>query len=195
MHVGVLALQGGFAAHAEKMRELGVSVVEVRRAEQLADIDGLILPGGESGALLRLLAPWQGLSHLAAFAATGRPIFGTCAGLILLAAKVEPQQDSLGLLDITATRNAYGRQIDSAIASGVFSAPDEASAREVECVFIRAPKISRVGEAVDVLVHCQGEPVMVQQGALMAATFHPELSVGYSLHQHFLQQVRRTATA
>lgn len=188
MQIGVLALQGGFDAHIRRFQELGVKAYQIKTASALCEVDALVLPGGESGALLRLMAPWDGLMHLRAFACQGKPILGTCAGLILLAKAVSPRQDSLGLLDVTVERNAYGRQIDSFIGAGSFQLGN--TMQELECVFIRAPRIIQVGQGVNVLAHCQGNPVMVQQGMILAASFHPELSGSLSVHQYFTQMVK-----
>lgn len=182
--VGVLALQGDFAAHARILRGLGTDVREVR---SLADLDGLralVLPGGESTALLRLMegAPW--LDALRAFHAGGGALFGTCAGAILLARDVRPSQPSLGLLDAAIARNAYGRQAES------FEAELEAPAFDepVRGVFIRAPRLEATGPAVEVLARLKGEPVFVRQGRVFAATFHPEMATDDRLHRHFLAQ-------
>lgn len=186
MKVGVLALQGGFAAHQGHLEQLGIEHCQVRKPEQLVGLSGLIIPGGESSTLLKLMAPFDWLSALRAFAAEGKVIFGTCAGMILLAEKVLPSQASLGLIDIDVERNAYGRQNESFIADS-----DELSAclegTKTELVFIRAPKIVRCGKEVQVLVTYQCQPVMVQQGNIIAASFHPELSKDVSLHRYIAQ--------
>jgi 5'-phosphate synthase pdxT subunit len=183
MTIGVLALQGDFDAHRKRLEELGAEVVLVKKPEQLDEIDGLVIPGGESSTFLKLLGD-AGLEKLKQFVRL-KPTFGTCAGAILLAKEVEnPQQTGLGAIDITVRRNAYGRQIDSSIRKGIFR--DSAA----EMVFIRAPKISRVGPNVEVLATEGGDPVMVRQGNIMAATFHPELSSDKSIHQAFLELAR-----
>jgi pyridoxal 5'-phosphate synthase pdxT subunit len=190
--VGVLALQGDFDAHRRRLLELGAQVVLVRKAEQLDEIDALIIPGGESTAFLKLLGD-DFLTRLRNFVRL-RPTLGTCAGAILLATDVQnPPQTCLGVLDITVMRNAYGRQLDSSIRT----ADTQLAGGPMEAVFIRAPKIARVGSAVEVLAHIgdSGEPVLVRQGNVMAATFHPELSPDPRVHQAFLNMVRKSSGA
>lgn len=182
MTIGVLALQGDFDAHRRRLEELGAEVVLVRKPEQLDEIDGLVIPGGESSTLLKLLGE-AGFEKLKGFVRT-RPSFGTCAGAILLANEVEnPQQPSLGALDITVRRNAYGRQVDSSIREGRFENSP------IEMVFIRAPKIERVGKDVQVIATEHDDPVLVRQGNTLAATFHPELSNDRRVHKLFLDLV------
>jgi 5'-phosphate synthase pdxT subunit len=188
--IGVLALQGDFDAHRRRLEELGAQVLMVKKPEQLDQIDGLIIPGGESSTLLKLLGE-AGFEKLKQFVKS-KPSFGTCAGAILLAAQVEnPPQPSLGALDITIRRNAYGRQLDSSIREGQFQN------HPTEMVFIRAPKIERIGKGVEVLAtesdQTDGnkkDPVLVRQGRTLAATFHPELSDDRSIHQYFLEMIR-----
>jgi len=182
MKVGVLAVQGDFDAHRKRLEELGAEVVLVRKPEQLDEIAGLVLPGGESGAILRILGE-RGVEKLKQFV-RGKPAFGTCAGAILLAKEItNPEQPGLGALDIRIRRNAYGRQIDSSIREGrLGSAP-------LEMVFIRAPKIERVGPGLEVLATEGKDPVAVRQGKTMAATFHPELSDDTRMHQEFLKLI------
>ena len=184
--VGVLALQGDFDAHRRRLEELGARVVLVKKPEQLSQIDGLVIPGGESSTFLKLLGE-AGFERLKDFVRL-KPSFGTCAGAILLAKEVEnPRQSGLGAIDIGIRRNAYGRQIDSSIREGFFrGAP-------IEMVFIRAPKIERVGPGVEVLATAGKDPVVVQQGKTMAATFHPELSGDSRIHRAFLDLVRNGA--
>jgi 5'-phosphate synthase pdxT subunit len=186
MKIGVLALQGDFDAHRLRLQELGAEVVLVKKPEQLDEIDGLVIPGGESSTFLKLLGP-DGFQNLKDFVLT-KPTFGTCAGAILLAKEVEnPPQSGLGAIDIAIRRNAYGRQIDSSIREGLFRGSP------LEMVFIRAPKIERLGPGVEVLA-TQGkdnEPVAVRQGSAMAATFHPELSSDPSIHQAFLELLHK----
>jgi 5'-phosphate synthase pdxT subunit len=179
MTIGVLALQGDFDAHRRRLEELGAKVVLVKKPEQLDAIDGLVIPGGESGTFLKLLGE-EGFAKLKGFV-HAKPTFGTCAGAILLATEVEnPKQAGLGALDIRIRRNAYGRQIDSSIREGrLGDAP-------LEMVFIRAPKIERVGPNVEVIATESSDPVAVRQGKVMAATFHPELSDDTRVHQAFL---------
>ena len=186
MKVGVLALQGDFDAHRKRLEELGAEVVLVRRPEQLDEVDALVIPGGESGTFLKLLGE-QGLEKLKEFV-RAKPTFGTCAGAILLANQVEnPHQPGLGALDITIRRNAYGRQLDSSIRR----AETTLGGDPLEMVFIRAPKIERVGRAVEVLAREGNDPVLVRQGNVMAATFHPELSEDKRVHAAFLELVRK----
>jgi pyridoxal 5'-phosphate synthase pdxT subunit len=182
MKIGVLALQGDFDAHRRRLEELGADVVLVKKPEQLDAIDGLVIPGGESGTFLKLLGE-DGFAKLKDFV-RAKPTFGTCAGAILLATEVEnPQQKGLGALNIRIRRNAYGRQIDSSIRQGLLGSS------AIEMVFIRAPKIEHVGEGVEVLATEGKDPVAVRQGNTMAATFHPELSEDPRVHQAFLDLV------
>jgi pyridoxal 5'-phosphate synthase pdxT subunit len=189
--VGVLALQGDFDAHRRRLENLGAKVILVRKPEQLEEIDGLIIPGGESGTFLKLLGE-KGFEKLKDFV-RAKPTFGTCAGAILLATEVEnPKQAGLGAIDITIRRNAYGRQIDSSIREGKFLQFNGNNQEElpIEMVFIRAPKIERVGPSVEVIATEGKDAVAVKQGRIMAATFHPELSENMCIHQAFLDLVR-----
>jgi len=182
MKIGVLALQGDFDAHRKRLEELGAEVVLVKKPEQFDEIDALVIPGGESGTFLKLLGK-AGFEKLKQFVRV-KPTFGTCAGAILLANEVEnPKQSGLGALDIRIRRNAYGRQIDSSIREGRLGNDP------LEMVFIRAPKIERVGPGVEVIATEGGYPVAVRQGRVMAATFHPELSDDARVHQSFLDLV------
>ena len=184
--IGVLAIQGDYAAHAEALAEAGAEPVEVRKPDQLADLDGLILPGGESTTVLRFLDRLSFFDQLGEFCAA-KPVFGTCAGAILLAREVlNPPQRSLGLLDATVERNAYGRQIDSTI----LTAPTELPGGPLEMVFIRAPRLVEAGPAVKILARRDDSPVMVRQGNILAATFHPELSTDRRVHQLFVDMVQ-----
>ena len=172
MRVGVLAIQGDYEAHKARLEQLGAEVTLVRKPEQLDGIDGIVIPGGESSTFLNFLAERGFLEKLRDFVST-KPTFGTCAGAILLATAVEnPPQRSLHALDIRIRRNAYGRQIDSSIRESESKLGD----KPLEMVFIRAPKIMSTGQAVEVLATANGDPVLVRQGKIMAATFHPELS-------------------
>ena len=181
-NIGVLALQGDFDAHRRRLEELGAEVVLVKKPEQLDQIAGLVIPGGESSTFLKLLGD-AGFTRLKDFVRV-KPTFGTCAGAILLAKEVEnPKQPGVGALDITVRRNAYGRQIDSSIREGRFLN------EPVEMVFIRAPKIERIGEGVEVVATEGCDPVMVRKGKTLAATFHPELSEDTRIHQYFLDLV------
>ena len=187
MKIGVLALQGDFDAHRKRLEELGAEVVLVKKPEQLDEIDGLVIPGGESGTFLKLLGE-AGFEKLKQFVRV-KPTFGTCAGAILLANEVEnPKQSGLGALDIRIRRNAYGRQIDSSIREG------RLGKEPIEMVFIRAPKIERVGPGVEVIATEGNDPVAVRQGRVMAATFHPELSEDTRVHRAFLDLVSNGRT-
>ena len=182
MKVGVLALQGDFDAHRKRLEELGATVVLIKKPEQLDTIDGLVIPGGESSTFLKLLGE-EGLQKLKEFVLV-KPTLGTCAGAILLAKEIEnPKQTGLGAIDISVRRNAYGRQIDSSIRQGLFRGSP------IEMVFIRAPKIDRLGPRVEVLATEGNDPVFVRQGKALAATFHPELTGDSRIHQEFLKLV------
>ena len=186
MNIGVLAIQGDYEAHKARLQELGANVTLVRKPEQLDGLDAIVIPGGESSTFLNFLEERGFLEKLRSFVST-RPAFGTCAGAILLAKEVEnPPQKSLGLLDIRIRRNAYGRQIDSSIRE----AATKLGGGPLEMVFIRAPKIVSTGSSVEVLASENGDPVLVRQGKIMAATFHPELSTDTRVHQEFLRLVR-----
>ncbi len=177
---GVLALQGDFAAHSAAFRDLGVPVREVRRVAELEGLSGLVIPGGESTTLLNLMndEPWFDALHR--LHESGAVLAGTCAGAILLSREVRPRQPSLGLLDAVIERNAFGRQVDSFEAQ-VDTAPDLGGS--MEAVFIRAPRFVALFPEVKVLGRYRGEPVLVQQGRVIAATFHPELTRSRALHR------------
>jgi 5'-phosphate synthase pdxT subunit len=186
MTIGVLAIQGDYEAHKARLEQLGAQVTLVRKPEQLDAIDGIVIPGGESSTFLNFLAERGFLQKLRDFVST-KPTFGTCAGAILLAKQVEnPPQQSLEALDIRIRRNAYGRQIDSSIRQAQTKLGD----KPLEMVFIRAPKIVNTGKGVEVLATHGGDPVLVRQGKIMAATFHPELSEDTRVHQEFVKMVR-----
>ncbi len=188
--IGVLALQGDFDAHRKTLDSIGVRTVLVRKPEELEGIDGLVIPGGESSTFLKFLEREGFLEKLRQFVGE-KPAFGTCAGAILLAKKVtNPAQESLGALNMTVQRNAYGRQIDSSI----MTIPTKLGGEPLEMVFIRAPRIEEVGRDVEVLAEREGHPVWVRQGQIMAATFHPELSSDTRVHEMFLNLVRRATT-
>lgn len=191
LRIGVLAIQGDFDAHAAALYEAGAEPVLVRKPEELATVEGLIIPGGESTTFLKFLERDGFLRALEDFVRS-KPTFGTCAGCILLAKEVtHPTQQSLGVLDITVERNAYGRQIDSVIEW----APTTLEGGPMELVYIRAPRIVKNSPSVQVLAEREGFPVLVEQDHLMAATFHPELSADRRVHQRFVALVRsRTAT-
>ncbi|MGH9405526.1 MAG: pyridoxal 5'-phosphate synthase glutaminase subunit PdxT [Terriglobia bacterium] len=184
---GILAIQGDFATHAAMLDRIGAPYRLVKHAAEMDSVTGLILPGGESTTMLKFLAA-EGMGEaIRAFASQGNPILGTCAGAILLAKEVvNPHQESLGLVDITVERNAYGRQIDSSIDHG--ECPS-LSSEPVEMVFIRAPIIRRTGPAVKVLAMSRDFPVLVEQGNVLAATFHPELTPNETIHRYFLSKM------
>jgi len=188
--IGVLALQGDYGAHAQALREAGAEPILVRKPAELADLDGLIIPGGESTTFLKFLERDGFLAALQDFVGS-KPTFGTCAGCILLATEVtHPPQQSLGVLNATVERNAYGRQIDSAIQTADTQLPGG----PLEMVYIRAPRIVKTGDGVKVLAERDGFPVLVEQGHIMAATFHPELSSDRRVHQRFVDLVRSSKT-
>lgn len=189
--IGVLAIQGDFDAHAVALSEAGAKPVLVRKPDELATVEGLIIPGGESTTFLKFLERDGFLGALEDFVRS-KPTFGTCAGCILLAKEVtHPAQQSLGVLDVTVERNAYGRQIDSVIEM----APTTLEGGPMELVYIRAPRIVKTGPGVEVLAERDGFPVLVEQDHLMAATFHPELSSDRRIHRRFVDLVRSRAAA
>lgn len=186
MKIGVLAIQGDYEAHKVRLEQLGAEVILVRKPEQLDAIVGIVIPGGESSTFLNFLAERGFLEKLRAFVST-KPTFGTCAGAILLAKHVEnPPQQSLGIMDIRIRRNAYGRQIDSSIRE----AQTKLGQKPLEMVFIRAPKIVGTGKGVEILATSADDPVLVRQGKILAATFHPELSEDVRVHQEFVKMVK-----
>lgn len=192
MMIGILAIQGDYQAHAKALDRLGVRHSYVRTAQDLQDLSGIILPGGESTTHLKVMTEEGLFGALQQFAANGGAFFGTCAGAILLARNVHgPAQKSLGLMDISVLRNAYGRQI----ASDVHLGRTKLHKEPLEMVFIRAPIIESVGKGVEVLAEDAGHPVLVQQAKLLAATFHPELTTDTSVHEHFVAMVRQRAGA
>jgi pyridoxal 5'-phosphate synthase pdxT subunit len=189
--VGVLAIQGDFAAHARVLRRLGVDAVEVRRAAGLNAVQALIIPGGESTTMLKFIEGEELAGPITAFARKGRPILGTCAGAILLAREVyNPAQASLGLIDIDVERNGYGRQVDSFIAN-----VETVAGGPLEAVFIRAPKIKKVGPAVEVLATLDDQPVLVRESNVLAVTFHPELTEDDRIHRLLVQMFLSGAEA
>lgn len=186
MAIGVLAIQGDFAAHIHTLRRIGVDAIEVRRAEDLAAAEGLIIPGGESTTMLKFIEEENLAESITDSARLGKPILGTCAGAILLAREVyNPAQASLCLVDISVERNGYGRQVNS------FWAEVETviEGRPLEAVFIRAPRIRGVGPNVEVLASLNGEPVLVRQNNILAATFHPELTEDDRMHRWFVEML------
>ena len=187
--IGVLALQGDVREHAQVLAELGAHPVEVRTPEDLAGIDGLVLPGGESTTMSRLLELSGLFAPIAERLRDGMPVFGTCAGMILLAADVldgRPDQRSFGALDIAVRRNGFGRQVDS---FEVELDVDSVAGGPVPAVFIRAPVVERVGEGVEVLARVDAGPALCREGAVLAAAFHPELSGDLRLHELFLKEI------
>jgi pyridoxal 5'-phosphate synthase pdxT subunit len=180
VRVGVLAVQGNFREHAAMLRRLGAEVVEVRKPEELDGLDGLVVPGGESTAIARLIDVYGLEGAIRGFE---RPVFGTCAGLIML------DREHLGLVDLTVQRNAYGRQVASFETDLALAGDDE----PLRGVFIRAPRVEAVGPEVEVLAEHDGEPVLVRQGRFLAATFHPELTDDTRVHELFLEAVREEA--
>ena len=183
MQVGVLALQGAFAAHSDCLASIGVQSVEVRTPEQLNSVDALLMPGGESSTMSQLLESSGLFDPISSHIADGMPVFGTCAGMILLASEIldgRSDQRSFSAIDISVRRNAFGRQVDS------FEATVNSSVGDFHGVFIRAPRIERVGENVEVLGSINDEPVLVRQGNVLAASFHPELSNDARLHEYFV---------
>jgi 5'-phosphate synthase pdxT subunit len=188
--VGILAVQGDFAMHAKMLDRIGVPWKLVKHVEDFAEVDALILPGGETTTMLKFLAERKIGDAIRKFADENKPVFGTCAGAILMAKEVlNPEQERLGLIDISIERNAYGRQVDSSVQQG--ECP-EISDHPVEMVFIRAPIIRRVGEGVKILGQAEGLPVLVEQGNLLAATFHPELTTDETIHRYFLTKVEQS---
>ena len=186
--IGILAIQGDYAAHATALTEAGAEPVEVRTPADFDGIDGLILPGGESTTMLRFLDRMDLFEALSEFTRE-KPVFGTCAGAILLAREVlHPPQRSLGLLDAVVERNAYGRQIDSSIETE----PTRLEGGPMEMVFIRAPRITKTGAGIEVLAERDGFPVLVRQGHILAATFHPELSADRRIHRLFVEMVMQS---
>jgi 5'-phosphate synthase pdxT subunit len=186
--VGVLALQGDFEAHRKALERAGVRAIEVRTESQLEACDGLVLPGGESTTMLKLIEEEKLVEPLRRFAEK-KPVYGTCAGAILLAREVtHPAQPSLDLMDITVERNAYGRQVDSRIAKVSLNGDGE-----FEAVFIRAPIIRRVGSGARVLARYQGDPVWVEEGRHMVTTFHPELTGDPRIHRRFVEKLNASS--
>ena len=183
MQVGVLALQGAFAAHSDCLTSIGVQSIEVRNPEQLSSVDALLMPGGESSTMSQLLESSGLFDPIATCIADGMPVFGTCAGMILLASEIldgRSDQRNFSAIDISVRRNAFGRQVDS------FEATINSSVGDFHGVFIRAPRIERVGDQVEVLGSINDEPVLVRQGNVLAASFHPELSNDARLHEYFV---------
>lgn len=187
MNIGVLALQGSVKEHIKMVSSVNkkIGVVLVRTVDELASVDGLIIPGGESTTLRRLMDTFGLTTPVRERILAGMPVWGTCAGLILLAAKVEGETPALNVLDIDVKRNAYGRQIDSFVADGDFAG------MYMPMVFIRAPKITRVGEGVEVLAEHDGVPVAVKQGNILATAFHPEMTRDNRVHKYFISMTEK----
>lgn len=191
MRIGVLALQGAVTEHIVSIELAGAEAVAVKKVEELADVQGLIIPGGESTTIGKLMRKYGFIEAIREFSAAGKPIFGTCAGLIVLAKKIEGQDEAhLELMDITVARNAFGRQRESFETDLRIKGIDEA----VRAVFIRAPLIKSVGSQVDVLSTYQEEIVTARQGHLLVSSFHPELTDDYRLHQYFVDMVRTSSS-
>jgi 5'-phosphate synthase pdxT subunit len=186
MKIGILAIQGDYEAHAKMLDRMGVGHRYVRQPNHLGGLSGIILPGGESTTHLKVMTEESLWEAVKKFAADGGAFFGTCAGAILLAREVRgPAQESLGLLDISIVRNAYGRQLASDVSTG----PSKLRKEPLEMVFIRAPVIESVGSGVEILAETDGHPVLVQQGRVLASTFHPELTDDPVVHKHFLKLI------
>jgi len=182
---GVLALQGGWDAHGKILQELGAEVRPVRTTADLDAVECLVIPGGESTAMLRLMEPERLGARLTERVSAGMAVLATCAGVILIADRVEPEQESLGIMAVAVERNAYGRQVHSTIAQ-VELAPEIGEPALMEGVFIRAPRITRLGPEVAVLGQLREEPVLVRQDRIIGTTFHPELTTDRRVHDLFL---------
>lgn len=190
MKIGVLALQGAVAEHIRSLESAGAEAVAVKQAEQLDELDGLVLPGGESTTIGKLMRKYDFMDAIRSFSAQGKPIFGTCAGLIVLADRIEGQEDAhLQLMDMTVARNAFGRQRESFETDLTIKGIEE----PVRAVFIRAPLIKEVGPGVEVLSTYNDEIVAARQGHLLASSFHPELTDDYSLHAYFVRMAEEQA--
>ncbi|MGN7457366.1 pyridoxal 5'-phosphate synthase glutaminase subunit PdxT [Paenibacillus pasadenensis] len=190
--IGVLALQGAVAEHIHSLQSAGAEAVPVKRPEELEALDGLVIPGGESTTIGKLMRKYGFIEAIRQFHAQGKPLFGTCAGLIVLAKEIEGGEEAhLGLMDMTVVRNAFGRQRESFETELDIKGIDE----PIRAVFIRAPLIGRVGPGVDVLSVYKDEIVAAREGSLLAASFHPELTDDYRLHAYFADMVREAAAA
>ena len=192
MILGILGLQGDFDLHRKMIEKLGVKSLIVRDAEDFERIDGLVIPGGESTTINRLLSKYNMIRPLKKFHREGKPIFGTCAGMIVLAKKINNHSDqfSLGLMDITVERNAYGRQIESFEED--LSIP-LIGKRPFRTVFIRAPKISKIGQNVESLAKCRSDHILAREGNVLVSSFHPELTDDVRIHKYFLEMVKKNA--
>ena len=187
MKIGVLALQGAVAEHMRSLQASGAEAVAVKRVEQLEELQGLVIPGGESTTIGKLMRKYGFMDAVKAFAAAGKGIFGTCAGLIVLADRIEGQEEAhLQLMDMTVARNAFGRQRESFETDLAIKGIDE----PVRAVFIRAPLIKSIGPKVEALSVYKGEIVTARQGKLLAASYHPELTDDYRLHAYFVEMLK-----
>lgn len=195
MKIGVLALQGDFIEHIHVLQTLGVDAVEVRKPDQLTDLDGLVIPGGESTTFGKLAAEFGLIEPLRAFCNSGKPVWGTCAGMIFLAKDVGRQQPVLGLMDVKVKRNAFGRQVESFeqdLDVPALSAIENGPARLFHAIFIRAPMLESVGKGVEVLAKLDdGTIVAARQGNLLATSFHPELTQDTRFHRYFLEKLTK----
>lgn len=190
MKIGVLALQGAVSEHIRSLESAGAESYAVKRTEQLEELDGLVIPGGESTTIGKLMRKYGFIDAVRSFSEQGKPIFGTCAGLIVLAERIEGGEEAhLGLMDMTVSRNAFGRQRESFETDLDIKGIDE----PVRAVFIRAPLINQVGPEVDVLSTYKGEIVTARQGHLLASSFHPELTDDFRLHAYFLDMAKEAA--
>lgn len=190
MKVGVLALQGAVAEHIRSLEAAGAEAVAVKRVEQLEELNGLVIPGGESTTIGKLMRKYGFMEAIREFSKQGKPLFGTCAGLIVLAERIEGQEEAhLQLMDMTVARNAFGRQRESFETDLEVKGIDE----PIRAVFIRAPLIKSVGAGVEVLSTYKDEIVTARQGTLLAASYHPELTDDYRLHAYFLDMVKEAA--
>ncbi len=187
MQIGVLALQGDFREHRQVLDEMGASTSLVRRPADLSQVDGLIIPGGESTTISKLLRKWDLFDLIKTEVRDGLPVFGTCAGLILLANEVQNGPPSLELMDVTIERNFYGRQIESF--ESRLEVVDGLSEEELQGVFIRAPRVNRVGPGVEILARYGEDPVLLQEENILAAAFHPELTDNNGVHGYFLREM------
>lgn len=192
MRIGVLALQGAVAEHIRSLEKAGAEAIAVKRTEQLDELDGIVIPGGESTTIGKLMRKYGFIDALRAFSDEGKPLFGTCAGMIVLAQRIDGgEEPHLGLMDMTVSRNAFGRQRESFETD----LPVAGLEHTLRAVFIRAPLIKAVGGGVDVLSEYKGEIVTARQGHLLACSYHPELTEDYALHVYFLDMVKEASAA
>jgi len=189
--VGVLSLQGAFIEHIIKLNECGVSAMEIRLPENLSDVDGLIIPGGESTTINKLLNEYNFKNSLDRFYKDKKPIFGTCAGLILMAKEIQDEGNGLGYIDIVVKRNAYGRQVDSFEELVYIDFNNNGKQTEFNSIFIRAPKILSTGKDVKVMAQLNGEAILVKNDSVMVSTFHPELTDSLEVHSYFINMISK----